>query len=273
MGRKMMCFLSILLILFVVSFNSNAQAGTLMFGTKEWYLQWDSAFDKAVAEALVDMLNTDPSTSGYNWSATIKPGFGYLAGPLIGYQTDDNKWSFSAAMMFINTFKSDTEWNASGVEWKSETEMKRNDYDLSVSYMLFDWMKVFAGYKYVKSTYDVKWESDDSDFYNAEMKSNMPTAGIALAASLSDSLILGLQAGAMYIIPKYKLNKQKLKADNSYGLTVEPNITYIFYEHFMLQAGARYQVYRVKFNDPDWGMEGSKNDQMLGLTITAVFLW
>jgi len=264
--------LSILLILFVISVKSDAQAGTVMIGAKAWYLEWDSAFDKAIADALVKELNnTNPSQK---WSANVKPGTGFLAGPLLGYQTDDNKWSFSSAFMFVNSFQTKSEWSESNVYHSvvgTKTTMDRKDIDLSVSYLLLDFMKVFAGFKYVTANYDVNFESDGSDFYNAKMTSKIPTAGIAVATSISENLVIGLQVGVMYIIPSYKMDGETVKADNSYGFTVEPNISYTITENFMIQLGIRYQIYNVKFTEPGWSV--TKNDRLLGGTVSAVYLW
>ncbi len=267
--KKVLIFALSSFILFSVI--SNTQAGTIMVGAKGWYTEWESAFDKAIADAVIHYCYIEDPAG--NYSSTVKPGKGFLAGPLIGYQTDDNLWSFSAAFMFINLFKSDTDWDFNGYELKTKTKMRRNDYDMSVSYMLLDFMKVFAGFKYVKSTYDVDIKNPAEDFYKAEMTCKIPTAGIALGGSLTDSIVLGIQLGIMYIIPDYKYEGEKLKADNSIGYTVEPNLSFLISENFMLQTGVRYQIYNAKFNDTKNDLNVTKNDQMLGVTASAVFMF
>ncbi len=268
MKKRITACIFILAAVFQLTSMTGAYAGTVMVGAKAWYVEWDSAYDKAFADMLVSYMNADEPTE--NWTATYKPGTGYLAGPMIGYQTDDNLWSFSAAFMIINSFKTDTEWketNVYGGVINTKTEMDRKDIDLSVSYMLTDYMKIFVGYKYIKATYDSKLNG--ADFYKIEMTSSMPSAGVSFVASLSESFVAGLQLGAMYVKPEYKWEDETVKADDSYGVTVEPNLTYVISENFMLQLGIRYQIYSVKFTD--WGV--TKNDQMLGGTLSAVFLW
>lgn len=269
MKKRIIALISVLLVTFSVTALTEAYAGTVMIGAKAWYLEWDSAFDKAFADMLVNYINATEPTQ--NWTATYKPGRGFLAGPMIGYQTDDRQWAFSGAFMFINSFKTNTVWNESNVyggDVKTKTEMDRKDVDLSVSYMLTDFMKVFVGYKYIKATYTSKFD-DGSEFYKIEMTSSMPTAGVSFATSLTESLVAGVQFGAMYVKPEYKWDGETIKADNSYGVTVEPNLTYVLSENFMLQMGVRYQIYSVKFTD--WNL--TKNDQMLGVTASVVFLW
>lgn len=265
MKRVLLTVLSVLSAFLVMS---EANAGTVMVGAKAWYVEWDSAYDKANADVMVDIFE---AFYGGNWSATVKPGTGYLAGPLIGYQTDDNQWSFSAAFMILNSFKTNTEWEVDGTKVNTETKLDRKDIDVSASYMLSGNMKMFVGFKYVIANYDLTVEGDD--WYTAKMISKIPTAGISLVFPLSESLVLGIQLGAMYIIPtleeKYDTGTVEYKMDKSFGGTVEPAITYTATEYLMLQLGARYQIYSVKFKD--WDV--TKNDRLLGVTASVVYLW
>jgi len=259
------------LLLFMLTASTVTQAGTVMLGVKGWYAQWDSAFDKAIAESFVQGLND--ANPGDNWSSTAKPGSGFLAGPMLGYLTDDKDWSFSAAFMVLSSFKTSTDWEESTTPLAitTKTEMNRKDVDISISRVLNEYFKVYAGYKYITAKY--KTELSGSPWFEVEMKNSIPTAGIAVATSIAEGLVAGVQGGVMYVMPEYKFEGEKVKTKDSVGLNIEPNLSYLATDNFMLQVGVRYQIYSVKFDDPANGWTGSKNDQFLGLTLAGIYLF
>jgi hypothetical protein len=255
-------FSAICTILLSSFFVSSAVAGTFMIGAKGWYAEWDSAFDKAVADLLAE--------SGY--TSTVKPGKGFLAGPVIAYQ--NGNWSFSGAFMLLSSFDNKTEFE--NLSASSETKMTRRDIDLALSYSLTDYFKVFAGYKYITSKYNVDF-SNGNDFYDAKMISHIPTAGLAFAYQIINKLTAGIQFGLLYVISDYKLTpsgseEEKVDVDNGYGINIEPNLSYFLLDCVMLQFGVRYQIYNVKFTDLE-GWSGSKNDKFLGVTLGAMYVF
>jgi hypothetical protein len=256
-------------IVFSLIISSSAHAGTVMVGAKMWYAQWASAPDKAVAEVLANSSGIQTAYPGT--TATVNPGSGFMAGPVLGYQTDDHKWSISSAFMVFNSFSQKTDWNFGGAgSLKTKTSMNRSDIDLSVSYLLIDWLKIYAGYKYTASTYKVTFD-DGSDFYKITYTANIPTAGVAVAFPITERITIGAQAGILYVMPSYKWDAEKLKTDKSIGYNIEPNISILLTENFMMQFGIRYQIYNVKFTDPAFDM--TKNDEFLGVTLAGIFLW
>lgn len=236
-----------------------------MLGAKMWYAEWASATDKAIAEAIIQ-------EDGFEgWSATVNPGKGFMAGPVLGYQTEDRRWSFSSAFMLINKFTQDTEWKTdSDVTIKTNTKMKKYDVDLSVSYLIVDWLKAYAGFKYIRANYDVTFESGD-EFYKIKYIGKAPTAGLAVAFPLHEKVTIGLQAGLLYMMPDYTWDDTEMKTDNAWGYNVEPNISFLAADNFMLQLGVRYQKCNVKFTGDGYNV--TKNDEFLGATLAGIVMF
>lgn len=263
----MKAILCALMCVCVMLLGVEAKAGTFMVGAKGWYAEWASATDKAISEVLADSL-------GYGH--TSKPGTGYMLGPVFGYQTEDGRFSVSAALMVLDSFSQTNTYSSGGTTIGTKTEMDRKDYDLAASFLVLDWLKLYAGYKYTTANYDVNFSATGDDFYEIKYAGSIPTAGLAVAFPLSDMFVLGVQAGFLYVMPDYKWRVStgewtKLKADNSFGYSVEPMLSVRLFESFVIQCGVRYQIYSVKFSDPAFGV--TKNDEFLGGTVAAIYLF
>ena len=122
-------------------------AGTWLGGVKYWYVTWDSG--------IMDWLNEDLAISfqenGLPLDVDREAGSGFLAGPLLGYQSDDGKWSASIAPMLISSITQN--WSASGpvgitMDVNDKTTLDRVDIDIAFNYNLTDSYKLFAGLKY-----------------------------------------------------------------------------------------------------------------------------
>ncbi len=87
-----------------------------MLGAKYWYAAWDSAvldwFEKEVGIGFL--------ANGLTLESDLDMGSGFLAGPLLGYQSDDGIWSVSLAPMVFSSFSQDWEGKLAGrcaVQW------------------------------------------------------------------------------------------------------------------------------------------------------------
>lgn len=267
---------SLLLICCIQAFLIESASAGLMLGVKGWYADWDSATSKAIADSMVSYLKAYDSTWDIN--ATAKPGNGYLVGPMLGYQTEDKVWSFSMALMMLNKFnqKTDVTVTISGTPVKMDVTnvLDRKDYDFSASYLLSNSFKVVAGFKYMTANYNIDYQIQGyakKDYMDIKTESYIPALGIAFAAPLSEKLAFSIQAGVLYIMPKFTETGTKINVDNSLGVNVEPSLSLLVSENFLLQAGIRYQIYEVKFNEVD--MNFTKVDQFIGFTFSAVFLF
>ena len=110
MKRWMIAAACLFLLTAVITTDSKAD-GTWFAGVKYWDAEWDSGmldwFVKDIGTSFIE-------TSG-QFSAQRNPGDGYLAGPLLGYQTANGKWSFSAAPMVFSSFTQ--KWSGQSGPW------------------------------------------------------------------------------------------------------------------------------------------------------------
>ena len=188
----------ILSILMVFLFPSLSQAGTFMVGMKGWYTSWDSAFAKSLGKVVHDDLES--GTTPIPNTVTINTGTGYLAGPLVGYQTEDRKWSISAAGMLFSSFTQNTKIETtSGQTFVLDMELTRKDLDFTAGYSLSDNVKLFAGYKYMYTKADLKLKCTtavtDMGWYQST--NNIASLGVGTAFALSDKFLLSGQFGLL----------------------------------------------------------------------------
>ena len=146
----------------IIIFNpSISTAGSYMLGMKGWYAFWDGSPD-AISGIVDDDLDNgveaslDPSFTGTvnsESSSSKSTGKGYLAGPMLAYQTDDRIWSFSLAFMYLSDFTYDTTSsgiftigppeNLNGINTLNYTiELKRREIDVAISRSISSRMKM-----------------------------------------------------------------------------------------------------------------------------------
>ena len=179
--------------------------GTFMLGVKGWYAYWDSAvldwFEKDIRAGFREM--------GLSLNSDIDTGTGYLAGPLLGYQTADGTWAFGIAAMFFSSFSQDWDGEAGQMKLETDVETDRWDLDFSIVYSLsrhqdvwsfFRYSSLFAGFKFQKVDYDLELEYDTlmgrrRFDYKLDAEVYMPTLGAGFVFPMLDNLAFGLQAG------------------------------------------------------------------------------
>ena len=149
-----------------------------MASIKFWYASWDSA----VLDWFEQDLAAGFRENGIALEADSDPGDGYLAGPLVSYQTENGKWSFSGAFMVFSHFSQDWDGSAPGMNIASSLDLERFDLDFAVNYTLHKYVKVFVGYKHQKTEMDFTLRYDTLMArrvfgYELEADVSMPTAG------------------------------------------------------------------------------------------------
>ena len=295
----------------IIIFNpSISTAGSYMLGMKGWYAFWDGSPD-AISGIVDDDLDNgveaslDPSFTGTvnsESSSSKSTGKGYLAGPMLAYQTDDRIWSFSLAFMYLSDFTYDTTSsgiftigppeNLNGINTLNYTiELKRREIDVAISRSISSRMKIYAGYKYqsIEETLDVKgtmvettvpFSGSIDSTTDIKVTFHIPTAGIAFIFPMTDSIFLGVQAGLLYYIkPAYRTdtkdnNSGLITSESSYyestlGINTEANISYLRSDKLLFQLGYRYQGARLK------NESGSINvwDSFHGVTLSALYIF
>jgi opacity protein-like surface antigen len=247
-------------------------SATVMLGVKTWYAVWDSAFAKSFGIYLHEYFEDN----GFPNSLTVDPGTGYLAGPLVGYQTDDGKWSFSLAYMALSSFDQKSSMDAGGVPVDIRSDMERKDLDISVGYTAMENVKVFAGYKRMDTKFETEVEIGGSvvDFGWYKAVFDMIGLGIGTVYPLSDKLLLSGQAGLMYV--KAKLSNEfdeDFSVDDSWGYNVEGGVNYLLSESILLQAGLRYQAFLINVKNNTADFEDEQPDRFVGVTVAAIFMF
>ena len=250
---KRVLVVALVLVVFVAG---NVSAGTLLLGGKLWVAQWDPF----VAQIWEFIYEND---GGY--SVDIEKGKGFLVGPMIGYQ-GDSPISFSAALMY-GPFSQSTKVDDGFDSWTVDNELTRTDLDIAISYALNDTFKVFAGYKYQK--YIV--ESTEEGFtLELEGTVHMPGAGAGFAIPVSDTVLLGLQAGGFYVISSFEDQAYEYEMENMFGFNAEANLSFLLSPQWIMQGGYRFQRFSVEFAETD-APDETFTDTFHGLTIGAVY--
>ncbi|MBW1744465.1 MAG: hypothetical protein JRJ47_13715, partial [Deltaproteobacteria bacterium] len=282
---KKVLIVSLVLACFLVVSPGISGAGTFMVGGKYWHAEWQSAvldwFEKDIGAGLKEQ--------GLDLESDIDPGTGYLAGPLLGYQTDDGTWAISLAAMVFSDFSQDWTGNAGSMVLDTNVDTERMDFDFAVIYALskfqdtwslFKYTRVFAGYKYQIVDYDLglgyqTFMGDRHFKYKLDADVHMPTLGIGFVYPVFQKLVLGLQAGVGLALTELEMtdpdgNKFDISPDASLTYNGEFTITWLPIEHLMIQAGLRGQIWYLKARSPAWWEETESEDITWGPTISAV---
>ncbi len=301
------------LILVLFCFPAVSYAGSMMVGMKGWYAFWEgwpntacTQVDDAVDEAIVSaLLGAGATTADSDTNSEKETGKGYLAGPMLAYQTDDRMWSFSLAFMYFSDFKYETTSSGtfsavigvpmSGINFLSyNIELKRREIDVALSRSITSWMKVFGGYKYLRTENKLEIRGSliippatvvgtvNSD---VEITSNVhiPTAGIGLVFPLSSSVFFGLQGGILYLIPTSETKSTDNEAgtgdkyttdfNNSFGVNLEATLSVLAFESIMLQLGYRYQGMQIEAKVNESVGAYSVWDSFHGVTLSALYIF
>ena len=259
-----------------------SNAGTFIGGAKGWYTSWESSvlkwFEKDIRAGFKEM--------GVDLNTKRDPGTGYLAGPLLSYQTDNGKWSFSFAPMVLSSFSQDWSGAATGMNIQSSVELERKDYDLAVNYSLLKNVKVFVGYKHQVVDMDFTLSYDtimgrNTFYYTLESTVMMPTAGIGYAHPISNKFALGSQLGLLYSVPDLKMTvisngtsqTSDLDPYPSWGFNGEVSLNYQPMDQFFIQLGYRYQVFQLETRSEYRWEKTKSNDVTHGAILSILYVF
>ena len=226
--------------------------GTFIIGGKAWAALWDSAINRLQKKDIQKhSLWQSLFLPVYNSYSIKGPGIGIMGGPLIGYQTPDNKWNFSLAFMWFSYFETSAKNetylflpnlvpsadNNKTIKFKFD----RREVDFKPSYSIDRYWKVFLGYKFQWSK--IKGSS------NVEMINHSIAPGAGFYYPLGQYFILGIQAIVLCIIPqqsKHRYSPFELMAKSAdkvnLGITGEVTLATIIAEHLVIQIGYRAQI-------------------------------
>jgi len=282
---KKVLIVSLILGCFLALSPGISGAGTFMVGGKYWYAEWESAvldwFEKDISAGLKEQ--------GVDLQSDIDTGTGYLAGPLLGYQTDNGKWAVSLAAMVFSDFSQDWTGNAGSMMLDTNVDTERMDLDFAVIYALsqygdawslFKYTRVFAGYKFQKVEYDLDlgyqtFMGDRQFRYKLDADVHMPTLGIGFVYPIFEKLVVGLQGGIGLALTELEMTdpdgvKFDISPDASITYNGEFTVTWLPIEHLIIQAGLRGQMWYLKARSPVWWEETESEDITWGPTVSVV---
>ena len=253
-------------------------AGTFIVGAKGWYTIWDSG--------ILDWLEKDIGLSfqqnRVQFRADRDPGNGFLAGPLLGYLTDDGKWSVSVVPMVFSNFSQDWNGTASAMTLQGDAELTRRDYDLAVTYKLSDHFKAFAGYKF--QDMDLKFIlvtttilGSQTDTFDVEATAHIPSFGFGVALPLArERVVVGGQAGVLLPMMDLKVTDQNGVTEDilphpGLGFNAEATLTWQPVERMILQLGYRYQVFEFEARGPGRTETITSRDITHGPTLSLAY--
>ena len=253
--------------------------GSWILGVKGWYASWDSA----VLDWFEQDLAAGFRENGINLQAKSDPGDGYLLGPLVSYQTEGGKWSFSGAFMGISDFSQDWDGSAPGMNIGSSLNLERFDFDFAANYTVHKYVKLFAGFKYQRTEMDFTLRYNTLMAqrvfdYDLEADAYMPTAGIGLAYPIHEKVALGLQLGILYADIDLKIKDEEgetfdIWPRSTWGFNGEATISYQPKDNLILQIGYRYQIWQLEARRPQSWEKIVSDDITHGVTALVVTLF
>lgn len=271
----------ILSIILLYLITDNALAGTLSAGGYASYSWWDPIYEESIT------LENHPLTANNDVSFELKPQFMY--GPVLAYVMDD--WAFGALFLAGQYFVEAEGFIGTGpvYYYRSSPDIWRYDLDLSASYDLLSFMKVFMGFKYQHYRYEVERSFSGLGVAKEETKYNNCglAFGVAFTVNLAGNLYLMGNISALYQFSVITMDDAEYSLSNvrtsiihrwAMGSGLGCNVTLSLAYYFdslstTLSLGARYQyVYLFETNNNAINMLTSKRyDQFYGVFMTAMY--
>jgi len=249
---------------------AEGKGGTVFFGGKSWLASWDSSVSEAVRAARPSLV--------------IEPATGYLAGPLLGYQTGDGKWSLSLALMELSDFTQ----KISDSQVSIVIDATRAETDFAISRSLSNHIKLFGGVKISRVADHLSMQVDLNPYYEGDAKFTLiaPTLGVGVTAKLRQRMVLGLQLGGIHMwvseyewLPPFSGGTQsgKQKTLGSIGSNIEANLNFFMSKRWICQAGYRLQTFKSRPKDSETpSPQPYSTDVFQGVILSLVYglpLW
>ena len=263
----------------------HAEAGTFLVGAKYWYASWDSG--------VLDWFEKDFGAGfkavGTTLDSDVGRGKGYLAGPVLGYQTEDGTWAFSFAPMVFSDFSQDWHGTAETMQLNTNIDTTRRDFDLAVTYSLsqykdafafLEYCRIYAGYKYQTVAYDLRlnYVGGITYDYKLDAQVNMPTVGFGIVYPVLDKLVVGAQGGLGLALINLEMKDPDgtsfdIDPKYSFSFNAEGSLNFLPIPNLIAQLGYRYQEWYLKARSPQRWERTESKDVTFGPTLTVVYLF
>ncbi|MFC1670817.1 hypothetical protein ACFL20_10535 [Spirochaetota bacterium] len=229
------------IIFFAIPIPSNA--ASMGIGVTTWTSWWD--FEQDSQEDSPDI------------------GHAFLFGPAVSIGISP-KWKVSAVFLY-GKFKPDVpavdENSTDGGGFPPE--LKRYDLDVTLSYILLDYFKIFVGGKFM-----------GYEFEGGTHMSGGPAIGMGLTLNLVDNLYLLFNVSGMFLFGGQESERSEgtFTADfYEAGVNSSLSLAYYFTPiNTTLSIGFRHQFFKTIMKD-DLENEGDQMHNFYGITIAAVF--
>jgi len=283
----------ILLIFTVIQGNEKKlYAGTINGGGKFLYAEWDSAVSQLFEDVLDDIVENDiqPLVGiPLYYSASYEQGSGYMAGAILGYETEDGKWLFDAEFLLLNSFEQDASVSARAgsipVKTRVNIEMDRKEININACYFFNKYFNAFLGYKY--ETYNLKAEVNlallssiiPEELLKYEYGSNLhlvlPGIGGTLPFGNDEQYKLGINMGTLAGRPKLKdkIRGEHIEIKGKFGLIVEIYGSVKLAEHFNIRTAYGYETYTAEISMKDRNIKKDVSETFKGFNLEAVYIF
>jgi hypothetical protein len=308
----------VLMLLCVTAF---ASAGTLSPGVQAWYVSWQSGMAKLNADIIEAQLRKELSVadvngtyggniSGYSLDVGDPESSGFIFGPAIRYETDDNLWEFNLSVMWFGAYTTNIDSTftlyTTGLPFpftngsipftvNSELEVAHRDIDFRVRRAITDRVSAFAGYKYqsyetsIESHYNINYDAiqfaSNLDFsFFAEV--HMPYAGLGYRHPFGDSFSLAANLGLGVPVggrAEKELNingtdySENFKIKMAWAVMADIGLVYVMGGSVELRLGYQYQRFTLSVEEIDLDQDGRSNDSgdyvdvFQGVTFAAMY--
>ena len=239
-------------------------------GASTWYA-WGSRFE-----------NVQEYSIRKNNEYAFDPTFFY--GPAISVKLNND---FNITFVYLYTKFDYTEdvYEDLGGTYGVKAKIKRSDSDFALNYKLMDYLKVFAGIKYLG--YEIKLSYDDikSETHSSQSKHNSFGPGLGLSATypVTDNIFLLGTLSGFYLFSTGEDFKDNLLYDkdrpanmtvgyNEYGINTNISAAYYIAQiSTVISLGFRYQHFITDYSDYDPFLINNIKNQIYGITLTVTY--
>jgi len=282
-GNRMKRHIAILITAAALFTAGPVSSATWYAGASAWAMLWDPGALRQYQSALHDS-STDITEINREFAK------GTMAGPVLGFRSQNKKWRVRASYLAWGSFNQDMRAqgydsiNTQDFTVDFDISLARGEFRGSVSYAPSAFIRFFAGYTHQYYTLELESSYTDGAFsstwrqeYNAVVY--MPAAGVVLCRDLPNGIFLDLRLGIIYTIPSidvtmYDINtgnstgKRSLRADSGPGFTSEAAAGFRVIRHVLIRAGYRFESFRYRLKEG-----GTTGDTTQGVTLSASLIF
>jgi len=288
---------SILFMMLVILSPSFLNAADISVGATTWYSKWETpkswGFEIDDPTFLYGPIVSAKINNDFNFTFES-----FLYGPIVSAKIN-NDFNFTFVFLY-GQFKETADFGTDNVEIPVDVKINRYDSDTALNYKLNNYLKLFAGLKFMKYSYTVKGDItgiDESVLYNIIIDADVnhtgygPGGGISgvfplghdfyLLANISLMYIWGKQKGTnetevFYLDDLYSdynsYTKEKVSEKyKEYGYNTGASVAYyISGASTTISLGGRYQAYTTEYTNSDFKNDKDKN-KFWGATLSATY--